>query len=37
VCDALRDLDVRVTALPVTPARVRAAIEGASRPRADRG
>ena len=37
VCDALRDLDVRVTALPVTPARVRAAIEDASRSRAAHG
>ena len=26
VCDALRDLDVSLTALPVTPARVFAAI-----------
>jgi len=37
VCDALRDLDVRVTALPVTPARVRAAIEAATRAPAARG
>ena len=37
VCDALRDLDVRVTALPVTPSRVRAAIEAAFGPRAVRG
>ena len=37
VCDALRDLDVRITALPASPARVRAAIEAASRVRAARG
>jgi carbon-monoxide dehydrogenase large subunit len=37
VCDALRDLDVRVTALPVTPARVRAAIEAAVHARAAGG
>jgi aerobic carbon-monoxide dehydrogenase large subunit len=30
VCDALRDLGVSLTALPVTPARVRAAIEAAA-------
>ena len=32
VVDALRDLGVNLTALPVTPARVRAAIEAAARP-----
>jgi carbon-monoxide dehydrogenase large subunit len=31
VCDALRDLGVSLSALPVTPARVRAAIEAARR------
>ena len=31
VCDALRGLGVSLTALPVTPARVRAAIEAATR------
>jgi carbon-monoxide dehydrogenase large subunit len=31
VCDALRDLGVSLTALPLTPARVRAAIEAARR------
>jgi CO/xanthine dehydrogenase Mo-binding subunit len=34
VCDALLDLGVGLTALPVTPARVRAAIEAAPRARA---
>jgi CO/xanthine dehydrogenase Mo-binding subunit len=34
VCDAFRDLGVGLTALPVTPARVRAAIEAATRVRA---
>ncbi|HKZ06083.1 MAG TPA: molybdopterin cofactor-binding domain-containing protein, partial [Methylomirabilota bacterium] len=31
VCDALRELGVSLTALPATPARVRAAIEAAAR------
>jgi aerobic carbon-monoxide dehydrogenase large subunit len=33
VCDALGDLGVRLTALPVTPARVWAAVEAAARQR----
>src|SRR6185503_9026310 len=37
VCDALRDLEVRITTLPVTPSRVRAAIEAAARARPARG